>query len=62
MIEKQHKLMVDSLKRKGIGVSLSKEINSIAADYLTGAIDMIEVGNRYEKSINKNIENTFKEI
>ena len=62
MVEKQYKLIVDSLKRKGIGVSLGEEVNKIAADYLTGVIDMIEVGNRYEEAANKSIENAFKEI
>lgn len=62
IVEKQHKLMVDSLKSNGVGVSLDKEINNILVDYFTGAIDMTELGNRYEKSINKDIENTFKKI
>jgi hypothetical protein len=62
IVEKQHKMIVDSLKRNGVGVKLNEEINSIVADYFTGVIDMIEVGNRYEKAVNKDIENTFKEI
>ena len=49
MVEKQHKLVADSLKRSGIEVSLGEEVNKIAADYMTGVIDMVEVGNRYEK-------------
>lgn len=55
MVEKQHKLVVDSLKRSGVGVSLGREINNIATDYMTGLIDMVEVGNRYEKVTNDKI-------
>lgn len=61
-VEKQHKLLVDSLKKEvGVKISLDEEINNIVADYFTGVIDMIEVGNRYEKAVNKSIKNTFKE-
>lgn len=55
MVEKQHKLVADSLKRSGIEVSLGEEVNKIAADYMTGVIDMVEVGNRYEKVSNDRI-------
>ena len=62
IVEKQAKLVADSLKRSGVEVSLGKEVNKIAADYMTGTIDMIEVGNRYEKVTNDRIAEAFKTI
>ena len=62
MFEKQAKLAVDSLKRSGIEVSLGEEVNKIAADYMTGLIDMVTVGNRYEKVTNDRVAAAFKTI
>ena len=55
MVEKQHKLVVDSLKRSGVEVKLKPHINEITNDYLQGVIDMIEVSNRFDKMITQEI-------
>ena len=62
LFEKQAKLAADSLKRSGIEVSLGEEVNKIAADYMTGLIDMIEVGNRYEKVVDNSIGKALRTI
>ena len=62
MFEKQAKLTADSLKRSGTEVSLGEEVNKIAADYMTGLIDMVTVGNRYEKVTSDRVAAAFKTI
>ena len=62
MFEKQAKLTADSLKRSGTEVSLEEEVNKIAADYMTGLIDMVTVGNRYEKVTSDRVAAAFKTV
>ena len=62
MFEKQAKLTADSLKRSGTEVSLEEEVNKIAADYMTGLIDMVTVSNRYEKVTSDRVAAAFKTV
>ena len=55
MVEKQYKLVVDSLKRNGVEVTLKSHINEITNDYLQGVIDMIEASNRFDKIITQEV-------
>ena len=59
---KQYKMVMDSLKRSGVGLKLQPVIEEISCDDLERVIDMIKVGNKYEKISSDKVAAAFKTI